>query len=327
MLEGRSSDIYHLLERDDDGFALDMSFLHGYERKAGATQLPADAVVRLHLGETGFSLQDPDRLDPLVDEFSLYCDLVQHAVITHTLVGAGITLSSRTNLPQSSPLRRALMPTELGVLNGVGRALQVLVGKHTGLLTFMSNYTYPALKQMVRDRTREAVSLRVKHWSGPVFAPHLRLSEHELSGDNPLRLLREWHTSTRSFAARVVAMDVAYGTSDEQRRRWVQDTGLDPDTCDPVDVLAAAYMNTLFHSLQDNEESARLPPRQWTCSDVAASAIRYTNSGGGYYLELVPTLRLLDTRIFGRFCDDLCGITSVGYPQYTPSTVKVSVGF
>lgn len=52
-------------------------------------------------------------------------------------------------------------------------------------------------------------------------------------------------------------MDVAHGTTVGQRRAWVM--GLDPDTCSPVDLLAAVYMNTLFHNLLGNEDTA--PPQ------------------------------------------------------------------
>ena len=328
IFEGRCNDIYHLLEREGDTFVLDLSFLRGYERKAEAPPLPADASIYLRLGEAGFVLQDthPSRLDALRIEFTRYVDLMQHAVLTHTLLGAGVTLSSRAHLPHATPLRRALAPTELATLNGLGRALQLLLGKNR-VFPVGSHYTYPALKRMARDFSRTALQRRVERWSGPVFAPHLILREHEVRGDTPLRLLREWHTATRSFAERVVAMDTVYGTTDGQRRAWVAGAGLDPDTCSPVDLLAATYMNTLFHNLMANE--SHLPPAKITSFDaLQLTFIKSIVSTGNTTMPLlVPTLRRLDADIFGRFCDDLHAIVSSNYPQYVPSAVEVSVGF
>jgi hypothetical protein len=177
---------------------------------------------------------------------------------------------------------------------------------------------------MVRDFSRTALQRRVERWSGPVFAPHLRLSPHEVRGDTPLRLLHEWHTATRSFAERVVAMDVAHGTTVGQRRAWVAGAGLDPDTCSPVDLLAAVYMNTLFHNLLANKDIA--PRSVGSPAQVFESLLRFSNSGPSMP-SLVPTLRKLDRTIFGRFCDDLDGIVSSNYPQYVPSAAEVSVGF
>jgi hypothetical protein len=108
----------------------------------------------------------------------------------------------------------------------------------------------------------------------------------------------------------------------------VAGAGLDPDTCSPVDLLAATYMNTLFHNLLANE--AHIPPAKGTSLDALERVLRTTIglSGTGASLPLlVPTLRRLDADIFGRFCDDLDAIVSSNYPMYVPSTVEVSVGF
>jgi hypothetical protein len=165
--EGGAFDIYHLLERDGDTFVLDLSFLRGYERTSGAPLLPADASIHLRLGATGFTLQnhDPGRVHSLWGEFFRYVDCMQHAVLTHALLGAGVSVSSRTNLPHTTPLRRALAPTELGTLNGVGRALQLLLGEKRGVFPLASFHTYPALKRMVRDFSLTALQRRVERWS------------------------------------------------------------------------------------------------------------------------------------------------------------------
>jgi hypothetical protein len=109
-------------------------------------------------------------------------------------------------------------------------------------------------------------------------------------------------------------------------RAWVRAAGY--EGYEPVDVLTSSYLNLVFHNLLNNEDiSTRTGPGTdyfsvWRQSMMyAVTALPWP--------RLVPTLRGLDSAIFGDYVAQLCAITvdATSHRQLDPHLVEVSVGF
>ena len=249
-------DVYDLLTRDPDtGYlVVDTTFLAEYERTAGDVmhggrahlRLTADgfACVEWFVGGELRGREHTADANAFIASILLHMTVCSHALRTHTLVSVGVAQSSARNLLSDDPLRRVLLPTELGVYNGVGRALMYLVSEG-GLFHLGLGFTYAGLQAMTADyiATRPVARL-LDLCGGAVFAPGLALSEVELQCP-PFRALHAWHGHCRALAVRAVA-----ASGELLHEPWA--LGAVGEARPAADVVTLAYMNLVFHNLQSN---------------------------------------------------------------------------
>jgi hypothetical protein len=250
-------DIYDLIRRDKDTgyFVIDTMYVNDYEQTRTIPRRGAVAYLEL-TNESGFvcvgwsgSEDDMEGAKVFVDMIIRYMTVLSHAVRSHSLVGGGVTHSTGLNLTEmNDPLRRVLLPTEIGTLNGVGRAATWLMSKY-GVFNLTTGFTYAGLQLMISDYMQTKPRMRyISTFGGKQFAPELNLSDEE-AGCSPFRELIEWHDHCRALGERAVKQT---SMSDDVLRRWVSDAGF--GTSPAVDLVAAVYMNLVVHNMQSNTD-------------------------------------------------------------------------
>ena len=140
-----------------------------------------------------------------------YVSVGTHLYYTHGVCGAGLTALSRRTLERAHPLRRLLLPTELGTTNGLARAVPALLSDASvagSMFATSFPWTVGGLRSVVRS---------YEPWN-PLDAsdPRSQLMQTELDapvvGD-----LGRWWRHVLHFVSR--AVDVLYDCSDDELER------------------------------------------------------------------------------------------------------------
>ena len=140
-----------------------------------------------------------------------YVTVATHLYYTHGVCGAGLTALSRRTLERAHPLRRLLLPTELGTTNSLARGVSALLTDASvagSVLAVSFPWTVGGLRSVLRS---------YEAWN-PLDAsdPRSQLMQTELDapvvGD-----LGRWWRHILHFVSR--AVDVLYDCSDDELER------------------------------------------------------------------------------------------------------------
>ena len=236
-------DIFELIQRDANGdFVVDTTYMNTV---SATTKL--GGIITFGLEDSGFKLKnvvgDPD--DVLVG-LNAHMTICSHLVRGHFLISCNIAFHTSTYFPDTcDPFRRVLLPTELGVYDGVGRACQTLATPN-GLFSGFS-HTYAEQKMLVQHYIgTNPVQWFLRELAGPELLPTLCLSTMEQQCA-PFKQLISWHQHIRSLSMRSTKECTTTQTT------WASSLpGADISTT-PADVVTAAYMNQVLHNLASND--------------------------------------------------------------------------
>lgn len=253
-------DLLDLVEVKDDVYIIDLMFMNTYQRNC-SYQDTIGTYSRFRCTNNGFELIDifhdgntTDQPTPRTVEafraglvtFSTVCS---HFADVHYRTAANITHCSDTYLPLEHPLRRILLPTELGTRNVIGRSLTTLISPDGALVTD-TPLTYIGLQHMVDDYLKlYSLPTQLNRWAGSKFAQHLDYD----SSTQPWKDLVTWHRVIRTFAEKVVAnIDM-----DTPIHEWVSAIFGKPTVASKelvAQIITYSYFVQVRHSLMSNAD-------------------------------------------------------------------------